>query len=282
MRYFVIFFLVILTSCAGKKNDKEIYFDNFPEVHNLAGDEVDDFYTYLPSELMIVDTFMVILNNGGRSFFQIINTKNHSLLCEFGQKGRGENEYIEPDFTGQVSLNSANEKCIDIIDAKRRLYSRLNILKCIRHDTVEGVNFFHIPREVPSFSTAFYFENDKMFFSPVGPKPEGRFFIYDFKEKITKNIPFIPDLGFKISPINKYPVYVSATCVNENEKILALAPAYMGEIDFFDTTGSLLKSIIFDRPDMLKKAYEDELIFKYNPKIFYSKLKRMLIQKFMH
>lgn len=242
------FYLLALTSLLflGCQSNQESI--NFPRSQSLSGQPVENIEVYSKGNvyLTVADTFLVIQKNK-EPFVQIYSTITHKLLSEFGKEGKGPGEFIGPSLQKQVDYDPTNNSpVIYIFDYKRQILSKINILNIIKGDNVI------LQEKLPgdSFLTFFHYRGDNYYIA--SPASRGRFQIYNYQTSKDTTIPYLPKTDFKIPPQTLPVVYRTTAVINVEKSIMAAAPLYLGELDFFDLKGNYLRSSIWTQRDKFK------------------------------
>lgn len=243
-KYGLILVLILCFACQNKQA-------SFPKTHSLTGHPVEDITVFSKGNvhLAVADTFLVV-QKAAEPFIQIYGTNSHNLLAEFGTRGKGPGEFIGPSLQKQVNYDSSNgSPVIYIFDYKRQILSTVNILNLINAGEIEK------QEQLPTnkFITFFHYKSDNTYIG--SPGTDGRFFIYNYKTSQDTVIPYIPKTDFEIPASTLSAVYRSAVVVNAEKNVMAAAPLYLGELDFFNLNGKYLHSTIWTP----REKFEEEL-----------------------
>lgn len=239
----VIVLSLFLLNCENK------YINKFPEVHQSIGKPIENITMFSKGNvgLCVVDTFLVI-QKGEEKFIQIYSTNSHELLIEFGLEGRGPGEFMGPSLKKFTGYDKENESpIVYVFDFKRQMLNSINILKIVngigspKQESLPFSNF------VPFL---YYKQKDYYLASTTG---QGRFLIYDAKNSNKNIIPYLPNLDFTIHEQSMKTVYRSAVSVDLEKGLIAAAPLFLGELNFFDLKGNLIRSSIFEPRDKFKE-----------------------------
>lgn len=236
---------VVLFGCS---NDTRV---TFSTVENLTGEKVKEirFFSKGNVYIAVADTFLVMQRNEEPNV-RIYSTNTHKLLSEFGKVGHGPGEFQRPSlkkFTG-IDPNTGSP-IFYFFDFRRQMLSYFNV-----HDVVNGkIDIMQERLPGQTFITFLHYMNDSVY---VGtPASLHRFYINNFKSSRDTLIPFIPEPDFRIPANTLSAVYRTAAVVNEDRGILATAPLFFGEINFFDLKGNYVRSTIWQNRDL----YQEEL-----------------------
>jgi len=205
--------------------------------------------------LTAIDTFLVVQKDN-ESFIQIYSTNTHSLLAEFGVKGRGPEEFIRPSLMKQTSYAEQNGSPeVYVYDFQRKTISKINIFNALRG------NYYEYQKSITSNThlPALYYIDDDIYVAE--PDSKNRFVISGSSKDQDILIPYLPELEISIPPSDIGIVYASnATAVNKERNMLVSAPSFLGELDFFDLEGNLIRVSLLESRDKFK----DELIQGYS------------------
>lgn len=215
---------------------------DLPEIEVLTNHNV---------RLTVVDTFLIIQKRE-ESIVQVFSTKTHNKLLEFGKAGRGPNEFIRPSLMKQTSVSSKNySPIIKIYDFQRKKLMEVNLLSAISGEEIPPL--MTVPGD--NFLPYLHFINDEFYLASPDSR-EFRFVLRDLKKGSEIRIPFIPELPFDV-PKSAIGVIFSAnaTVVNLEKEMFVTAPMLLGELNFFNLKGQLIKSVVFQD----REKFKDEL-----------------------
>ena len=243
--------LLIIQSCT---NHVDKVYKEFPKNIELAGTPVSKLQIFSKStvKLLVLDTFLVV-DKANPPFFQIYNTNNFELLFEFGQTGNGPLEFGRiPTLLKQRNYGSIENKLsFSIFDAEQQRITIVNIPKLLAFN---APNFPQL--EVPSSEFFFQFYHYDEDFLLAQPEGINRLFIQHLnplKEISVPPIPFHKNLEISESIIEY--VYSGASIVNKEKKLIASAPYYLGQLDFFDLNGKHVNSNFYESPQEFKEHF---------------------------
>lgn len=243
----IILFSILFTTCESEENAVIV---EFKETENLSGQPVEDITTFSSGNvhLTVADTFLVIQKNDV-PFFKIYNTNTHELLAEFGEEGRGPEEFLGPVLQKRVEFSSENESpVIKVFDYRRQSLSSINIFYVLSGK--DAIQQEDLP--VSTFQIYFHHSSDSTF---IGTPQDGRFQIYNHITQSDTVIPYVPKTDFIIPEFSLSAVYRTAAVINRKENLMAAAPLYFGQLDFFDLNGNYLRSTMWES----KNKFEEEL-----------------------
>lgn len=109
MLYLLITIIIcFLQSCTFDKNnlDKIPYIQKSTSSISLKGESVNDDIIFIPpSQIELIDDFLLLYRSGGGCTAQILNLSKNEQVNSFGKMGQGPDEQISPFFAGTDSVN---------------------------------------------------------------------------------------------------------------------------------------------------------------------------------
>ncbi len=248
-KFVLIFALVLSLGC--RKSDVV----DFPTAITLNGNPIEkiSFFSRGNVHLAVVDTFLIVQRREEK-FFHIYSTNSHSLLATFGKAGKGPKEFLYPELINQTEYDSINNSpVLYVFDLKSQTMSKINILNALNGQFIEN----EIPLPTTRFLTFLHYKDSSFLIG--SPPGKGRFFIHHFETLKDTIIPYVPETDFEIPPIIIDNVYQSVVVVNKDKGLMAAAPLYLPELDFFDLNGNYLHSTLWAKKDDFKEEMEGGL-----------------------
>ncbi len=89
--FIITFFLLIFSGCKNQPEENVTYITSFPEKKEVVAKEIKWIEPYMISNMLQIDSLLIICNTKGAHVFQIYNTNTKTLLKECGSFGRGPN-----------------------------------------------------------------------------------------------------------------------------------------------------------------------------------------------
>tara|TARA_R110002096_G_scaffold267901_1_gene461633 strand:+ start:169 stop:1233 length:1065 start_codon:yes stop_codon:yes gene_type:complete len=264
--FFCFLAISILSNCSQKTEKRELFVDQFPVSKQLTSIPIGEIENSIPSQIMVEDSLLIILNSRGEKFFQVYNKSNMKSIAEFGTKGEGPEEFNSPEFSGQI-VQEKWDKYYLIFDWKKLQVNLLNLKESIRLNS-SVFKSIKLPNRLSRTFRLVYYSDSLIITVPGGDGDDpGRFQI--FKDSILGTIGYLPDLPFKVHEDNRYPMYanVSSAIHPEKHKFVATA-TLLGQYDFFSFDGNYLHSTVVERDEGLRKAARAPTIFD-EPVTFY-------------
>lgn len=250
-----LFVLCQIIGCKESRQYKYVIIDSFPDIRKLHGEIIKTINPLSLSNMIIIDTLMVIINRTDNSLIQVYSTVSYDLLGEFSHSGRGPGEFLSPVFIPQTSCRK--DDLIKIFDA-----SGQNITKIKLHESIEKSEYmydrisFDHSDDNDHYKNVFYYDEEMIFYENV--MSDYRISIYNKILESSTYIPYgYPDPGFTISPEQQYHIYASKIIINPVLGRIAAAPVMIGQIELFDFNGNhIVTSVFDDDEDFGKKMSE--------------------------
>jgi hypothetical protein len=238
------------------------------KVVDLEGQNLNITNVFEPNGMIIIDSLLFIVDSKGEFCFHVFNTNTFRPVVEFGRKGRGPDEFIDPVIINHVVNTTGRPEVLSIFDRSRKRISYVSIPSIPGNpDTI--IKSENLPPEMGKVAGIIYSDDSNAIYIPYEEDFSGRFSIYDYAEENQTFTPFLPSPGFKIHANNLYPVYATSSyCTDENREMFVAIPALMGELDFFGLSGTYLHTSVIERRRELRKAREKELVFNV-PGVYY-------------
>jgi len=236
--YAFIAFIFCFCSC----DESKIKATDAEESTSLKGQPLAIESNGYPFITMLGDNLLIRNVVDKEGIFQLYNTEDFSLIAKFGQLGDGPLEHRDPIWMAKSSEQMLSMNTFKVYDNGRNEITEIRTnpsnyqeTEFIKHPLPNAT--VDLVREIIIFNdTSFIYRPDEV----------GRFVISDRRNNKSKLIPFQVDKVLPIQESNKWQVYHSQSAVNVNKKLIVSSPRLLGQLDFFDFDGNLMKSIIFD------------------------------------
>src|SRR5690606_34851073 len=121
-RFCILILITLLSGCNNPKVGSPLIFDAFPNAEIVAGENIASNQILNPQELIIVDNYLVVLNNKEDSIFCVFSLHDFGLIETFGKRGHGPNEYIYPHLflsdqeDSKFYIRDIGKKKIEVVD----------------------------------------------------------------------------------------------------------------------------------------------------------------------
>jgi hypothetical protein len=262
LQYGGLLILLIFISCNNNRVDRnQTIFVKSLKTTSLIGRNICISNVFEPNSLTVQDSFLIIVDAKSEYCFHIYNTKTFKLVNEFGKRGRGPDEFINPVITSIKSENDGYRDDLIIYDRTRRRLSQINISNKISNPQYK-IKSELLPKQMLNVTNIIYRNDSIALYIPYDEGNPGRFSIYNFNKESRTFTPYLPKLGFKVNPVNLYPIYAtSSSCVNINKNRFVAIPALLSELDFFNLAGEYLHSSVIERCNEIKYAKNEKIIF---------------------
>lgn len=131
MKYLLIIQLLFLISCSGNRENESLN-SIFQERTLLKGKDItyDEMFLGMPGTIFYLDSSLVILDNGADKFFHLIDLHQDQYVGNFGIKGQGPNEFLQP-----FSFQNITDKEVGVFDLWQKALFGINIEALKNGDT---------------------------------------------------------------------------------------------------------------------------------------------------
>lgn len=194
VKYWIcVLFSCIICSCT-QENDKFLMWDQaFGKLRKIESSTLlnDELIMGQPFLIQYVDSSLVIFDNIGDSLFIMIDMLNNNKIYRFGQKGEGDNEFLQVfSFAKMVENNT-----LGVYDMYRHVLRKVDLdelrmgkedYPIIARDTVGSIKLFKTS-EGNNLGLGFYEDNFLSLTSGLGNI--NYFFEYPYQNKREKAIP---------------------------------------------------------------------------------------------
>lgn len=262
-----------LYSCkGGGSDDKEILIRSFESTEALVGEYISfERKLLLPLQVSVVDSLIVLRCEPSLDsmLFYVFHRDTHRLLGAFGKIGKGPNEFLEPEITGQQEIGK-DFLGLWVYDAQRAQAQLVNLNQSIRtHQTVlEGQ--YSCPKSVSFGISMFVMPNHDLVGTSM--RQDGRLFYYNSKELKTKWVSYFPKvIDPPIEEQGMHNLYKSATQISPDGVYIVSALYLFNRIDVFDAALNHLYSFVFpDSPKNPPFMTDPQNYFPDNLMCYYS------------
>lgn len=243
IKYIIFIFIgILIISC--ENNVKE-----FRNSASLSGNPVKEIEVLSSGNVYIdvVDTFLVVVKND-EPFINIYSTINHKKLLSFGMEGRGPLDFLGPSLIKSNLNNHENSRSFFVHDYKRNKVAQINI------DSVLSDRKKYEIRPIPKsdeYLTYVHYLSERYLIGT--PSQRGILSIIDLSSNKSTLIPFLPTLDYSVPTQSLSTIFRPAVLVDEQSSKIAVAPLYLGELNFFDFDGELTKNVLFQSRELYKR-----------------------------
>lgn len=248
--YFSLCILTMLLSCNDSKDSKFVSLDSFKSTVVLSHKKIDSINQLIPGRICFVDSLMIVTDWDQNPRIHIYNKNNYSYLGNYGDVGRGPQEFISPECLcqnendGSVYLNDYGTSKIYKIDLK-------NIISNEKSSSI--IEEVDMPAKL-FYSQFLFLTENEIRGDDREIKSEHRYFVYDRQKK---EINWKGDPNFDIDFLRKVKVddrknagTVSLAYSKEKEKIVS-AFLLFNRIDIMNFDFEVEKKITFGNRELL-------------------------------
>jgi hypothetical protein len=257
-----LIFIIILLGCKYEKSE----ISEVPKAVVLKGNPIPLVKIGYPF-LNMLGNNLITLNKSDTNLFSVFETQNFSKIAAFGSIGNGPEEFIMPTFSTKVneSFKANDELLIHDLETNTISSIQLNIEDAIAKPKILSKK---IPNTGAGYVRKVVLESDSTLI--FMPENLGRLAFYDKKSGETRITPYISETHYPIVEENKWMVYQSVLSINVSKKLIAAAPLLLGELDFFDLSGKLVRKIIYDDHNHMSEELSNSNVTKSNLRLYAS------------
>jgi hypothetical protein len=241
---FLIIFLFVFTECSDKRKYNYINYKKLGRPSHtikLRSSKFNNnnFDVYQPSNLEIVDNYLIMLDTKADKMIKIIDLNSNELLKSFGRKGQGPDEFIS---VGQIILSQKDINTFWIYDIFMRSLKKFD-LKAILNDNFDPEKIISISSEKSGVPTQLTITHENNIFG-VGFFFKHRISIYDMSGNYIKGmgrVPFIlKDEGFASHHSHGF---IGNFIFKEKFREIYIATRYGSIIEKYDIDGNLISTL---------------------------------------
>lgn len=260
---------IVSISCKNSRVYKnQIKYVKNIETINLEGQSINIKNIFEPNSIVIKDSFLIILDSKSEYCFHIFNANTFKPVAQFGRKGRGPDEFMDPVIINEVVNTYSPERYISVFDRVRRRLSYIYLSELLGTFDYK-IKSELLPTEMLKVSNIIFKNDSTALYIPHEEGNPGRFSIYNFKNESLVYTPYLPTLGFKVHQNNLYPIYATSSfCTNKSKNKFVAIPALLGELDFYTLSGKYIHTTVIERRQEIRNAKNAELLFNI-PGVYY-------------
>jgi len=241
---------LVITSCNFSFENQDQ--TDLIEVVQLSPDIISDSTVHKPGVFIsVADTFLVMVRQN-EPMIRIYSTNTNKLLGEFGNKGGGSNDFEAPALI-KFSLGHSSEKpMVAIYDYLKGRLSFFDILgffnnsePFIFHENVPVNKFGGVIGNVFATSKKYLFVNHNAY----KDSEINRFTVLNRETGEIIFVPLFPPTDYQVNEQIKELVFKSLPAYNNEKKLIAAIPKYLGRIDFFNEDLEFQFSSVFRNLD---------------------------------
>ncbi len=178
----------------------------------------------------------------------------------FGSKGGGPNEFFEPIFNTKVNGRTQKRDNLWIHDLEKGNL----VCLAINENGVSIIKESKVPDTKAGYITKIILETDSSLI--FVPEEIGRLAFFNKVSGESKILPYSPVVDQNIKENQKWMIFQSEVAVHADLGLIAAAPILLGQLDFFDFSGNLVKSFIYDQENHNSNELSNENVTKSNLK----------------
>lgn len=241
---FLIILLFVFTECSEKRKYNYINYKKLGKPsHTIKLRSTvfnkNKFDVYQPSNLEIVDNYLILLDTKADKMIKIIDLNSNELLKSFGRKGQGPDEFIS---VAQIIPSQKETNSFWIYDLFTRNLKKFNI-KAILNDNFYPEKIIRISSEKSGVPTQIIFTPEDKIFG-VGFFLKRRISIYDMSGNYIRGIGRVPfilkDERFASQHSHGFTGHF---IFKEKFKEIYIATRYGSIIEKYDIDGNLISTL---------------------------------------
>lgn len=239
----------MLTNCKNRSYPTP---DQLNEYYVINGQKKELSNTVSAIDLEIVDSMLIFMCYGDQYKFHVYNKNTFQLIGKFGLEGRGPSEYVMPIILSQ-KLKIRDSSYLVIFDNVLRRISYVNLLLELNNKRYYPKTINSRNRMISQLSIikSGVISNNNLFIgsSGDGRNIEGSLFCYDINNDRLSWEPFYNTAKIPVYELNKHYLYASYLASRPDYRNIAAAGLCTEKIDILDSTGKLIRSVVFENED---------------------------------
>jgi hypothetical protein len=230
----VLLFIVGCRDISHRKED-EILINKFPKEELLQATELEIPPIVLkPSNMCIVDSFLIISQSRGDSIFSIFSLPNCHFLTSFGNEGRGPNEFNMA--FENVTLGAVNNDSSSFAVGNMMTNIQYYHIEDIFHKKFRPYRIEKLPQTLNGFRAIVYIGDSLIFGAPY----RGNMHLFKFNN-YTKSLETFREYTEKfplMDPEMKREIFGCSMAVKPDNSKFVLAYSRLGKIEIFENNKS--------------------------------------------
>lgn len=245
-RFFSYILFILLTSCAHRGNTLSLEVSDVDYINKtellLKGTQIDINIDGI-QDFLFADSFLIVFSSNPDHIISVFDSKNYSLVSEFGKYGRAKNEFSQSFYLLEKANYRKNGRTMIPVVDNGNLIKEIDITNSILQDKVVINDVCEYPIFGWGYGTVGLINNgfDSLFYSTeVGYHPvrkkriAPKFVIYDVQKQKEKEIKVYPRL-MKIKKEEYYKsLYYLRAYKHPNKNIFACPFFCRDYIFYFD------------------------------------------------
>ena len=183
----------------------------------------------------MLENLLVVMNTRDDSVFKLYNPENLDLIYQFGSMGNGPYETRSPIIALKNNLDTLT--IYESIHQTLYKYFLSEQKEILVDDTP-------LPRYPIDRANNVLYYTDSLYIYVANSN--GRIIISNERTGVNTIVPYGPPTLNELSAEQLALFFNSESTFNSQKQIIASAPVALGQIDFFDLKGKLIKSVVYD------------------------------------
>jgi hypothetical protein len=215
-----------------------------PEESIMLSGKPLDIASYGFPFITILDKNLLIRNVSDDSgIFQLYETDSFKLISKFGTLGQGPHELGVPTWAAKKVGSNFSTSMFEIHDVGTRSLITIqtdNSKKNLNPQFQEKP----LPKNTIDLIQKVILDNDSILV--YQPESAGRMIFSKKDRGVNKVIPYEADTDFQMNQDNLWQIFDAQYAVHTDLSLIVSALGMLGQIDFYNFSGELVKSVLFD------------------------------------
>lgn len=238
----------LLIACTSKTQGYESIEEHYEaqSLGNISFVLMNGFGDVTPEWIdLIADSLMLIVDRNNDPSISIYSLNQSRKIVSTGKRGNGPFEFITPKLEG-ASYTLNDSLFIYVSDFNAHILYRLNISKLLSGHPNHFEKIDDIHHSIAPGWQEMYPIDDRRVIGNLW-YGDGRVFIWDRITQTVKFTPNFPKTSVALTQDNVGYFYTNSGGYNPTRKIFASAMQTFKQVDFFDSNGSVLKTLKFEK-----------------------------------
>jgi hypothetical protein len=243
-RIFAILFLLVV-ACQSSSHEKSEKIDDGDSKGNLSSGKIGNLGDINPSWIQVVnDSYLLLVDQFADPAITLYTLPDFKKVATTAKLGKGPFEFITPKLEGNPFIEN-DSTFIYVSDYNAHILYKLNITRLINGTGKEFTKIDDIHHDLVMGWLDLY-PIDNRFILGTSFNNRGRVFRWD---RVAGTVKYIPNFPAPTVPVPRDQIgnfYYSFSAYNPKRKIMASALQLFNEVDFFDDTAQLVRSVQFN------------------------------------
>lgn len=257
----VLLFMTVLECltyalCQAQQENKLKTFDKSISLERI---DIPDFSEYVPASLGILDNYLVLIDKYKSPQINFFSLRDLSLVGSYGNKGQGPGEFKTPFYHGQFE-KKGGRIYYWLHDMARNRLVKLDLEKSLKDIAYEYETLTVLPPDI-YIPLSIYQTSNKTLVG-TSNSGNGRWFVYNQIDKTLlwqENFPEVSQVPTE--PIKKGMLYYGAISGSSDLTRFVNITRFFRRLDFFNDSGKLLNSTVFDTKGKPEPNFSNPNIF---------------------